>query len=76
MAGQVVIAGSGWGNQVRATSKGELVVTGSFVNTTGASALRQFDNTQINENILTELKRINTYMSLITDEEIKEDDII
>lgn len=57
------------------TSGGELLITGSVVNDTGASLLGQFEDREINNQILTELKIMNTHLSLITGEKIKQEDI-
>lgn len=75
MAEQVIIAGSGWTNLVKATSGGELLITGSIIDKLGATALRQTFQEDISNQILTELRILNSHMELINSEKINEEDI-
>ncbi len=77
-AKQVVIAGSGWENQVKATGSGELLVTGSVLK----SAVSQIqdvlignDTDQLLTEILKETKKINFQLMNMTNLQIKSADI-
>lgn len=71
------IYGSNFGSPAAEVSPtGELTVTGSITNPKGASFTGQFNQLDVSNQILTELRKLNTYMSLITDEEIKDDEIL
>ena len=76
MAEQVVLVGSGWTNQVKATGSGELIVTGSVIIPSTISTLENQRNALILGNeILVELKILNEQMEILTEEKIIQNDV-